>query len=173
MNLKKFTAFALVAAQLSVVAPAFADPPAPAPIVLPDVPLQPGEPDVGAALSPMKRGQQAPFSGVLLSPRATATLLVQINSINDQIKIEVDHARAEEIAKCDFRVKETTTTMTADQKILQARSDAQAKQIDVLNDQLKREEGARSNGTLLLGLGVAGGVILTVLTTFAVSRSTK
>ncbi len=173
MSLKKFTAFALVAAQLSVVAPAFADPPAPTQITLPDVPLQPGEPDVGAALSPMKRGQQAPFSGVLLSPRAAATILVQINSIDAQIKIEVDRARAEDQAQCDFSVKETVTTMSAEQKILQARSDAQAKQIDVLNDQLKREEAQRSNNTLTLGLGVAGGVILTVLTTFAVSRATK
>src|SRR6478609_1641740 len=178
MNLRKFTAFALITAQLSVVGPAFADPtPPPQQITLPTVELQPGEPNVGAALSPMKRGQTAAFTGVLLSPRATAQLVVQLNSINDQIKIEVDHARAEEKAQCDFKVSETTTTLTADKKVLHANVDFQGRQIDILNDQLKKEEQSRPNTGLWTGLGVAGGFVvgvgITLLTVVVVGQASK
>ena len=71
-------------------------------ITFPEVPVVAGEPDVGAAVSPMKKGDKAPFSGVLLSPRAVATIIAQIHATTDQIKIEVDKAKAESKAQCDF-----------------------------------------------------------------------
>jgi hypothetical protein len=175
MNLKKLTAFAVTVAQLSVACPAYADPVSS--ITLPTVELQPNEPDVGAALSPMKRGQIAPFTGVLLSSRATAELIVQLNSIKDQIKIEVDRALSEERAQCDFKVSEVTTTLTADKKVLQANVDFQGKQISILTDQLKKEEQNRSNTGLWTGLGVAGGLVVgvgvTLLSVVVVGQASK
>lgn len=173
MTPKKFIASLLIGAQLSIAVPAFADP-----VVLPQPPVPiPGEVDVGAALSPMKKGQIAPFTGVLLSPKATATIVAQLNSLQEQINIEVEHARAEERARCDFRVSEQETTCTADKKVLQAQVESRDKQLQILNEQLKKEQESRPNTTLWVGLGVGGGfllgVALSALSVYAVNQSSK
>lgn len=178
MNPKKLIASLLIGAQLAVAAPAFADPP-PAPTVVLPAPPQPapGEKDVGAAISPMKKGQIAPFTGILLSPKATATIIAQLDSLQEQIKIEVDHARAEEKAKCDFQVAETKNKLETDKKILQAQVDDQGKQITILNDQLKKEEANRPNTPLWVGLGTGAGLIigvgLSALTVYAIGHASK
>lgn len=176
--MKKFISVLLVGSQLTTVVPAYAEPPAPQPIVLPDPPQPaPGEPDVGAAISPMKKGKIAPFTGILLSPKATATIIAQLNFLQEQIRIEVDHARAEEQARCDFRVSETTTHLNADKAVLQAQVDERGKRINVLTDQLKKEEAQRSSATFLAGAGAVGGLIvgigLSALTVYAVGKASK
>ena len=178
MNPKKLIAFLLIGAQLSIAVPAFADTPVASTITVPTPPaLQPGEIDVGAAISPMKKGQIAPFTGILLSPKATATIIAQLNSTQDLIKIEVDHARAEEQAKCEFRVSETVTHCEADKKILQAQVDEQNKRIGIVTDALKKEEANRPNTPLWVGLGTGLGFVLGVglsaLTVYAVGQASK
>lgn len=171
--MKRFIASLLVVAQLSAVAPAFADPvtlPAPPPPV-------PGEVDVGAAISPMKKGQIAPFTGILLSPKAVATVIAQLNTMQDQIKIEVDKARGEEQAKCEFRVAETTNRLETDKKILQAQVDEKTKTNVILTDQLKKAEESRPNLPLWVGLGAGAGLIIGVgvsaLAVYATSHASK
>lgn len=167
--MKKFIASLLIATQMCVVAPAFADPP-----TLPSIPDPvPGEVDVGTAISPMKKGRIAPFTGILLSPKATATIIAELNSFNDRIKLEVDHARAEEKALCEFRVAEQKTNCDADKKVLQAQIDARKKEVDALNEALKKERDSRPNTVLWTGLGFGAGLITTVLTVFAVSQAVK
>lgn len=173
MNLRKLTASLLIVGQLTIAGSALADPV----ITLPEISLPAGEPDVGAALSPMKKGQVAPFTGVLLSPMASAIMITQINSLDAQIKIEVDRARAEEQAKSDFKVKEVTITLNADKSILQAHLDERTKEINILTDALKKEESNRSNTPLWMGVGTGVGLIvgvgITVLTVFAVGQASK
>lgn len=153
--------------------PAFADP-----LVLPPAPPPiPGEVDVGAAISPMKKGQVAPFTGVLLSPKALATIVVQLNSLQEQINIEVDHAKAEAKARCDFSVAETTNRLETDKKVLQAQVDSRNQQVNILNDVIKKQEENRPNTPLWVGVGgVVGlvvGVGLSALTVYAVGQSAK
>lgn len=177
--MKKLIASLLIGAQLAVAFPVYAqDPPPPGTIALPDAPKPaPGEPDVGAAISPMKKGQVAPFTGILLSPKATATIIAQLNTLQEQIKIEVDHARAEEKAKCDFRVAEVQTTAEADRKVLQAQVDARNKEINILNGVIKQHEENKPNTPLWVGLGTGLGFVvgagLTVLTVYAVNQAQK
>lgn len=178
--MKKFIASLLIGAQFSIALPAFAQDPVPvkATITLPAVPAPvPGEKDVGAAISPMKKGQVAPFTGIELSAAATATIIAQLNSIQDQVKIEVDHARSEEQAKCTFNVSEVTTHLTADKKVLQAQVDDQTTQIAVLTAQLKKEEVATPSRTtwFMIGgtVGAVVGVGLSALTVYAIHQSSK
>lgn len=179
MRPKQLLATLLIGAQMSMAVPAFAQDPSPTvTVTLPQPPAPaPGEPDVGAAISPMKKGQIAPFTGILLSPKATATIIANLNALQEQIKIEVDHARAEEQAKCDFRVSETTTHLEADKKILQAQVDDRGKQITILTDQLKKEEANRPNTPLWVGLGTGAGLIigvgLSALTVYAIGHASK
>ena len=142
-------------------------------ITLPSPPaLQPGEKDVGAAISPLKKGQAAPFTGVELSPLAVATIISELNSFADKIKIETDRARAEEQAKCDFKVSETQAKATADLKISQAQLINSKNQVNILNDQVAKLEKDKPNMPFWMGLsGLAGllvGVGASVLTVFAV-----
>ena len=70
-----------------------------------------GEVDVGAAISPMKKGDKAVFTGLLLSPRAIATMIAQTNALKSQIPIEIQKAKGEEKAQCDFRTSEQKTIL--------------------------------------------------------------
>ncbi len=125
----------------------------------------------------MRKGQIAPFTGVLLSPRALATVVAELNAIQDRIKIEVDLAVGIAEAQCDFEVAETENRLGTDKRILQAQLNENQKRIAILNEQLKKEEDNRTNAPLWIGLGVGGGfvagVAVTVLVAFAVNSASK
>lgn len=170
----RFIAAALLAAQVSLVAsPAFADPPTTVavPLVVPTPPAS--EPDIGTALSPLRKSQPAPFTGVLVSPGGVASLIAELSSIKSLVKIEVDKARADEQARAQFQVNEVTTHAEADKQIAQAQLDARGKEIDLLTTQLKKAEENRSNTPLWTGIGVAAGVIVTVATVVIVNKASK
>lgn len=179
MSLKRLIASLLIGVQLAVAFPVYAQNPFPSgTITLPDAPKPaPGEPDVGTTISPLKKGQIAPFTGILLSPKATATIIAQLNALQEQIKIEIDHARAEEKAKCDFRVAEVRTTAEADRKVLQSQVDARNKEINILNGVIKQHEENKPNTQLWMGLsaglGFVAGAGLTVLTVYAVNQAQR
>ena len=59
---------------------------------IPDItlaPLTPGETDVGDAISPLRLGHRAPVTGVLVSNHATAHLLVDRLTMQQQCQLEV------------------------------------------------------------------------------------
>lgn len=140
-------------------------------------PLQPGEQSVGAAISPMKKGQVAPFTGVLFSPEAVATVVAQIHAFDEQVKAEVEHARAQERATCDFRLSEAASKYKADLDIADAKLIERNQRIAVLVEQLREAEDARGNMPLWVGLGSLGGFLvgagLSALTVYTVTQSSK
>jgi hypothetical protein len=168
MNIKKLTALTLLFLQLSSPAIAFADPPK---ITISE------ESDIGAIISPLKKGQISPYTGTLFSPRAAASVITQIDSQSRQIIIEIEHTRKEEKAKCAFQLSEVTTLNDADKKISFAKLEEQNKRIIILTEQLKKEEKNHSNSSLWLGIGIGGGFVagvgVTVLTVYAVNLASK
>jgi hypothetical protein len=120
--------------------------------------LQPGESDVGAAISPMKKGQVAPFTGVLLSPAASAKISVDYESLSKQIKIAVDQATAEAGARCDARVNEVSIHANADKRVADAQLEASKKENVILNERIKKQEDDRPNVILWLGGGFLAGL---------------
>lgn len=139
-------------------------------ITFPDIPVLVGEKDVGSAISPMKKGDKAPFSGVLLSPKAVATIIAQIHAVDSQIKIEIDRIKAETKASCDLSLANQKATSEADKKILQAQLDAKQKLLSAVEEELKKQSSSRSYTPIWVGLGVISGVGITLLTVFTVSR---
>jgi len=137
------------------------------------VPVVTEEPDVGAAVSPMKKGQTAPFTGVLFSPKATATVITELDSVSDRVAIEVAKSTEDLTAKADFVLNETKTQCTTDKKIISASADARSAQIKLLEDVLKKKEDAAPSRTFWAGLGFMGGVGVAVLTVFGVSKASK
>lgn len=174
MKTKKFIAFLLVLLILcKSTRRASADT-----VLFPEIPKPLAtETDVGAAISSLKKGQVAPFTGILLSPKAAATIVVQLDSLKEQIKIELQKAKAEEIAKCDFKTSELITKNESDKKIFAARLDEQIKVGLVLQDRLKKEESSRVNTPLWVGVGTTLGVItgigITLLSVYTINQVSK
>lgn len=138
--------------------------------------LLPGEKDPGLAISPMKKGQRAPFTGVLLSPSAVADVIVEFETFEERIHIEVMKAVKEQQADCDKKLSDTETKLNTDKKILEANIGSKDRTIKNLQDQVKiltEEQNSRWPVGAWVGIGAAGGVALTILTAFAISKATQ
>jgi len=140
---------------------------------LPSTKLLPGEKDPGNAISPMKRGQRAPFSGVLFSPSAVATTIVEFESFEERLHIEIMKSVAEERAAGDKRLSDANAIAVADKKVLQSNFDAAKREATAFKIELKDLKDSQPNPYLWAGLGGAGGIVFTLLTVFAVTQITK
>lgn len=181
MRTKKLLSLALVASLVlspSVVCAQDADRPT---LQIPNAPDPvPGEPDVGSAVSPMKRGQTAPFTGVLMSPRAVAFLVTELANVDKRVAIERDRAVQELAARDEFKLQELKIRSEADVKILNAQLIERDQRINILTNELKRETTTSSSSTpspvwitVGVGAGFFLGVALSGLTVFAVSRAAR
>jgi hypothetical protein len=141
--------------------------------VLPPAQLAPGEKDPGLALSPMKKGQKAPFTGVLLSPSAVANVIVELKSIDERLQIEIAAATKKQTAICEKSTSDIKTKQEADRKILQADIDDKARSILAKEREIKKLRDEQTNPWAWFSVGAAGGITLTVLTAFAISKATK
>lgn len=164
--MKRFVSTVLVATMVATSVPAWADPPTPAPTPAPSssAPLP--------TITPLQKTQPAPYTGVLLSPEAIAKIVADKDAAAKEKELAVKHQQELDAAQHKYDLDQATTTCTADKSIMQARIDDNLKQIKILEDQLKKQSGGPGPGTWI-GLGAVGGVVLTVVTVFAVSRATK
>ena len=126
-----------------------------------------------AMISPLKQGQPAPFPGVLFSPRAAASVAADISTFQERIKIEVAAAVRLSEAQKDYKYNELNTTCVADKSRFTATVEANEKRIKILETDLDTTRRETPNTTLWFGLGAGAGVVVTVLTVFAVSQATK
>jgi hypothetical protein len=120
----------------------------------------------------LQKSQPAPFTGVLLSPEAAASIISQKDTWSAQLDLAVNHQSQLDGAQLKYQVDSLTTTFTADKRILQAQVDDGKRQVGILNDQIKQQSSGLS-APVWFGIGGAAGIVLTVLTVFAVSRATK
>lgn len=160
---KRIISGILAVAMTITTAHSFGDP------VIPVTQTPASEKDPGAVISPLKKGQVAPFTGVLLSPTAAASIIAEIKNADARVAIEVEKAKKDAAAKCAFDVKETEARCTADKKILQAGIESRDTKIKILEDKV----GSAPNPLLWASLGAAGGIALTTLTVFIVTSATK
>jgi hypothetical protein len=140
----------------------------------PPVPkLQLNEPDVGMALSPMKKDQRAPFTGVLLSVAAVADITVRLEQEQRRTKLEVDKALGLQAAEGRFALDVYKAHSAADLAIAKARLDAEMRTNDVLLKRIDKLETQVGNQTLWVGVGVASGVVVTLAIVWATSQASK
>lgn len=132
-----------------------------------------GEADPGKAISPMKKGQKAPYTGVMLSPRAVSSVIADYEAVPEKIKLEVKKAVAENQTKCDRVVADASAKCEADKAALKAALDADEKEIEAYSKELKILREKQTNPLVWTGIGVVGGVAVTLLTVFVVSAATK
>jgi hypothetical protein len=127
----------------------------------------------GATITPLKKGQIAPYDGNLLSPAAVASVIAQLDVIPAQIKLETDKVKTQEKAQCEFTLSELKANFETENKIQKARIDQQLKSIQVLQDELAKKEKEKPNTTMWTTLGVTGGLIIGIGITAVIASAVK
>lgn len=140
---------------------------------MPSVLLPEGEADPGAAISPLRKGNRAPFTGVHLSPAAVATLLAHYKFLAEQIEIEVKKAKDEEKANSQFEKEQMRIQFETDKNILKNRLMYLESETDRVSKLLRKEIESRPSIPLWLGVGFTSGAALVLLTIFLSNQSTN
>lgn len=140
---------------------------------LPEITTPEGEADPGEAISPMKAGQKAPFSGVLLSPKAVASIISKLKSVEKAKQLAASEAKetAEEVCKNEKNL--LTIRTDTDKEILNARIESNKQVIGIYEKKIQEANESQSDPALLVGLGAAGGIVASILTVLAVSQAMK
>lgn len=130
-----------------------------------DVPTD--EQDVGEAVAAIKKGQKAPFSGVLFSQKAAARVTVELEMQSQKCALDVKKAVDSERAVCDMQVSDCNIQKTSSAKIcdekIRSRDDALVfaeKKLEKLADPMTE--------WWFMG-GLAGGLVVGVATTIAIA----
>lgn len=126
---------------------------------------------IGEAISPLYKGNKAPFSGVHLSPMAVAFIYVELKSVAKTIEIEVERAKKEAEAYHKYEINKKKIEYDADVKVLNVKIEANEKNISFLEKRLIEEEKKRESVPLWTGLGFLAGVGISLLTVYVVSET--
>jgi len=140
------------------------------------IPSPDPETDEKTQIAPMFPGDRAPFTGVLFSTKATATVLAELDSFQDKLSIEVKKVQRDAEAQKKFELSQLDAKRTREKDVIKADLDAQQKVNVNLKQDVKRLEDEVANAPnrlLWASMGVAGGVLVTVLITFAVNQASK
>lgn len=140
---------------------------------LPQVDVPAAEQDVGEAISPLKKGDRAPFSGVHLSPKAVAKIKVELDSFDDRLKIETDRTLGEAQANFDKRIADVEARAEADKKISDAKLEYNDFIVKQLDKRLQEEIDSRPSVMLIIAGTVVVTAAVTVLTYYVASQSSK
>ena len=140
---------------------------------LPKVETPEGEADPGEAISPMKMNQKAPFSGVLLSPKALAVITAKLKSVDSKVKLASEEAKETANEVCRNEKANMTIVSDTDKTILRARIQDNERNLTMYENRIREMNDSHINSGALVGLGVAGGVVASVLTFFAVAQALK
>lgn len=129
--------------------------------------------DVGAALSPLKKLQSAPFAGVLLSPLAVATLIADINARKEETQIEVDRATKTMQANSDYEKSILMNKCDADSRVFTAKLDHRQKEIEILTAALEEQEKQRQDPLAWAFIGLATGIVSATITASVITAVSK
>lgn len=129
--------------------------------------------DGNPVITPLRKGQFAPYSGVLFSPEASAKVITELESFPERTKIEVEAAVKTAEAKKDFKISEVQSQCKTDKDVLQASIDSKNDEEIILQNRIKELEDNVPNKPLIFGAGFVGGILFTLATVFAVSYVTK
>lgn len=133
-------------------------------IILPQPPpLQLDEPSVGKAISPLKLGQRAPFTGILFSPDATISITTELKTSKEQTKLEVDKAVKLCLAENKYELDIAQIELLSTKEIADTKHTSLVLQNDVLVKRIKTLEDSYVNPVWYITGGVLGGILSSAL----------
>lgn len=133
----------------------------------------PADSSTPALISPLRRGQYAPFSGILFSPRAAASIVTEAQYSRERARIEAASASASADARARFVIAEIVSRNDADQKRLQAALDTEKIRAETAEKQATELAAASPNRTTWVAIGGALGVLTTLLVVFGVNKASN
>lgn len=113
-------------------------------------------------ISPLKKGEKAPFEGVLIDSAAAAKLMVNAQEAEYRCQIEIDKEVSKERAKLELNLENLRASRDALKKELDVRIDLKDEHIEFLEKEVVRNTKRASNGKWWLIGGLAAGIALTV-----------
>ena len=128
------------------------------------------EQNIGSIVTPLHKGDKAPFTGVELSPSAVAEIMATLSTADEETRIEVTKATTEAESQCKFKLSEQKASSDASYKVVSAELTQQQKTNKVLLETLKKEESSGSSTVILIGIGFVAGTLVSLGTVWAVGR---
>ena len=138
---------------------------------LPQIQTPAGEQQQGAVIFPIKKGQTAPFTGVLLSPAAVAKIIVDYNNQSSQTALEVNLAREKQKAQDLLLIENLTANLKYEKEAAEIQIKSRNDQLKILNDRIAQIEKSAPNTLLVASLGAAAGALVVVLSFVAVNAA--
>lgn len=126
-----------------------------------------------SGLTPIRKGQAAPYAGVLLTPKAVATIIAEKETEKEKIAAMVDAAVKTAEAKKDFQIAELKTNCETDIKNQKVIANANLEKVKLLEKTVKQLQDDMPNRTTWTVVGFVGGVAVTLATVFVVSQAVK
>ena len=123
--------------------------------------------DEGQVITPLKKGYVAPFSGVLFSPSAAASVATEIDSFKERLRIEREAAVSETIAKKDFEIAEITSQSKSEKKILETLLDSERATNKEMQSVLQKNQ---NNWIFWIAGGALGGTLISILSVYATQK---
>lgn len=117
---------------------------------------------------PIETNEPAPFSGVLLSPKALAKITVELRSFDERQALAVKHAVDVRDAQCVASSNSIMIEKNAELAKKQSRIDSLLTINSSLEKSLKDEQGKNELVPYLIGGGFLGGIAATALVVYLV-----
>lgn len=124
-------------------------------------------------VAPLAKDRRAPYTGLLLTPRAAAEVMTRIETFDKVKALEIKKAVEDLAAHHEFEIKELTTTFKSEKDTLLARNtslEGQLKSCETAN--IPKPEDPPSRLTWF-GAGLIGGILATSVTFFTVQSLSK
>lgn len=121
------------------------------------------EPNVGNAVASLKKGEQAPFNGILFSPGAAADMYSRIDSMDERIKLNVEKHVAMCVEEHEHRIRMLNIKHYTESDIASARFTAAIQRNDVLTKRIQQLEDDQVEPMWYVLLGTAAGALTTGL----------
>lgn len=124
-------------------------------------------------VTPLNRGQVAPWSGVLFSNSAAAEVAAMYKTLPEKIKIERNNEKKKCDAECEKSVSDMIARHDRELEVLRARNDTLTSENNRTKELLIKQEKERTNTVIWTGIGFGAGLVITTISFIIVGSVTK
>lgn len=124
-------------------------------------------------VSPLKKGQQSPYDGLLLNPPAAAVIMSEKRVQQDIVNAEVQRAVGQVTATFTLKLKEQETSCKESSAVTEAQLKIRDNAIKSLEEEIKKSKEAARWTPFIIAGSVLGGAALTIAGGVTFLRATK
>lgn len=129
---------------------------------------KPVDPSKDSVTLGIKQGQVAPFTGVLLSPKAVADIIVKQDELKKQAELDKQKALADQKVEDDAKLKEAQTAASVDATACDQRIKLRDDNLAKTEKDLETARSAQTSPTMWAAIGGVVGVVVGTAVTILV-----